>query len=332
MKKKMVCFTLMVLFVMITGFPLSVSAAENELKLASWGSPKHYGAIELTKWIAQVNEAVGGKTKIVEFPGGQLYGPKEMHMAIAKGSVDIGVVLQPAMMAMVPMLQGVYLPFAFDNLDHAAKAYTGESLAIIEKAMEKKRIKYIWAIFGDGVQLYSAKKSIETVNDLKGLRILSASPVITRIFADLGAAPDSSIPNTELYMALKRGVSDAMANSIVGGFFGKSYEVAPFVTKMDMSFATMMVCMNLKKWTKLPTEVQEIMLDLGKKASANTIASGKAWETKFTGEMVKVGGIVTRIPPAERTKIKKVSQSLWDEWAKKNGPDAQRLLELNANR
>jgi len=132
-------------------------------------------------------------------------------------------------------------------------------------------------------------------------------------------------------MALKRGVSDAVANSIVGGFFGKSYEVAPYVTKMDMSFATMMICMNLDKWNKLPKEVQDVMRDLGEKASESTLASGKAWETKFTDEMVKVGGIVTRIPPEERAKIKKVSQSLWDEWAQKNGPDAQRLLELNAN-
>ncbi|OGR22771.1 MAG: hypothetical protein A2277_06690 [Desulfobacterales bacterium RIFOXYA12_FULL_46_15] len=331
MKKRMMCLMLMALCVILTGFVPGVFAGEQELKLASWGSPKHYGSIELTKWIADVNTASAGKVKIVDYPGGQLYGPSEMHMALAKGTVDMGVVLQPAMMAVVPMLQGVYLPFAFDNLDHAAKAYTGESLAIIEKAMEKKKIKHVWTIFGDGVHLYSAKKSIETLDDLKGLRILSSSPVITRIFADLGAAPDSSIPNTELYMALKRGVSDAVANSIVGGFFGKSYEVAPYVTKMDMSFATMMICMNLDKWNKLPKEVQDVMRDLGEKASESTLASGKAWETKFTDEMVKVGGIVTRIPPEERAKIKKVSQSLWDEWAQKNGPDAQRLLELNAN-
>lgn len=330
--KRLAWLTLIALFVTMTGFSFTASAEETTLKLASWGSPKHYGSIELAKWIADVNKAALGKVVVVDFPGGQLYGPKEMHMAIAKGAVDMGIVLQPAMMAIVPMLQGVYLPFAFDNLDDAGKAYTGESLAIIEKAMEKKRIKFIWAIFGDGVHVFSAKKSIETIEDFKGLRILSASPIMTRIFSDLGAAPDASIPNTELYMALKRGIADAMANSIVGGFFGKSFEVAPFVTKMDMSFATMMVCMNLKKWETLPEDVQKAMVDLGKISSANTIASGKAWEAKFTDEMAKMGATITTIPAAERDKIKKVSASLWGEWVKENGPDAQRLLDLNSKR
>ena len=139
--KNRVLLSVCCLFVVISMFPINTMAGETVLKLASWGPPKHYVAEARANWIKEVNEAYAGKVKIVEYPGGQLFGPKEMHKAVAKGQVDLGVVLQPAMLAMVPMLQGVYLPFAFDNVDGAAKAYNGESLEIIEKAMDKKRIK-----------------------------------------------------------------------------------------------------------------------------------------------------------------------------------------------
>ncbi len=328
--KKTILLSICCLFVMVTLLPINSMAEETTLKLASWGPPKHYAAEARRNWVKEVNEACAGKIKIIEYPGGQLFGPKEMHKAVAKGQVDMGVVLQPAMLAMVPMLQGVYLPFAFDSVDDAAKAYTGESLEIMKKAMEKKRIKLVWTSYTDGVQIYSNKKNIQTVEDFKGLRILSTSPIFAEIMAKLGAAPDTSIPQTEQYMALKRKVSDANANSVVGGYFQRSHEVAPYVTKIDTSFATVLTCINLKKWQTLPEDVQEKMVELGKKYEQVTLASAKGWEQKFLAEMKKEGAKVTVMPEAERAKIKEISKAVWVKWAEDNGKDAKRLLELNA--
>lgn len=327
--KNKVLLSVCCLFVVVSLFPLNAIAEEMVLKLASWGPPKHYVFEARVNWIKEVNTALAGKIKIVEYPGGQLFGPKEMHKAVAKGQVDLGVVLQPAMLAMVPMLQGVYLPFAFDNVESAAKAYSGESLKIIEKAMEEKRIKLVYTSYTDGVQIYSNKGIIDSVDDFKGLRILSTSPIFSEIMAKLGAAPDTSIPQTEQYMALKRKVSDANANSIVGGYFQRSHEVAPHVTKMDCSFATILVCMNTKKWDSLPEEAKKAMTEIGKKYEQVTLASAKGWEQKFTAEMKKEGADVAIMPKAERDKIKAISKTVWAKWADDNGPDAKRLLELN---
>jgi TRAP-type C4-dicarboxylate transport system substrate-binding protein len=233
------------------------------------------------------------------------------------------------MMAMVPLLQGVYLPFAFENVDQLTKAYDGESLAIIDKALAKKHVKLIFPMYLDAVNIFSNKASITKIEDFKGLRVLSTSPMFSEILAALGAAPDTSIPQTEQYMALKRSVSDSMAQSIVGGYFQKSYEVAPYITKINMSYPTTLTCMNLKVWNKLPKDVQEVMITAGKKQSAYTLAASKGWEQKFTGALSQAGATVTTIAPEEREKIKAVAKPIWEKWAKENGKDAQRLLELN---
>ena len=90
------------------------------------------------------------------------------------------------MLAMVPMVQGVYLPFAFETVDDVAKAYSGESLAIIEKAMEKKRLKLLYTSYLDPVQLFSNKGNIQGVGDFKGLRIFSSSPIFTENHGQTG--------------------------------------------------------------------------------------------------------------------------------------------------
>lgn len=305
-------------------------AEEQTMMLATWVPAKHYVSVQQTAWVDEVNAALVGKVKIVEYPGGQLYGPKEMHMAVAKGSITIGQILQTTLVAYVPMLKGVYLPFAFENLDQVAQAYSGESLAIIEKAMEKKRIKLIYVSFIDGAHIFSTQKHIVTADDFKGFRVLTTSPIVSEIFAKLGAAPDPSISQTEQYLALKRGVSDGVAQCSVSGFLQKTYEAAPYITQMNMSFPTILTCMNLNEWNQLPKESQEIMLNAGKKARAITLATVKGWESKFTEDMIALGAKVIRMAPEERAKLKEISKFVYEKWAEENGPDAQRLLEINS--
>ncbi len=317
------------LAVILGVIPNGLHAKEVVLKLASWGPAKHFVAEARAVWIEEVNQALAGRYKIVDYPGGQLYGPSDIHKAVAKGTVDMGVVLQPAMLAMVPMVQGVYLPFAFDSIEQVAAAYSGESLEIIERAMEKKRLKLIYVSYLDPVQIFSNKGNITQIEDFNGLRVLSSSPIFTEIMAELGAAPDTSIPQTEWYMALKRSVSDSMANSVVGGFFQKSFEVAPYITKMNMSYPTILVCMNLKKWEKLPEDVRATLLDLGKKQGDHTLAMSKGWEHKFTGALTKAGATVSTLAPEEREKIVGVARNVWAQWAGKNGKEAERLLKLS---
>jgi len=302
-----------------------------KLKLASWGPTQHFVAKAREAWIDEVNTALAGRYEIVDYPGGQLYGPSDVHKAVAKGLVDLGVILQPAMLAMVPMVQGVYLPFAFETVDDVAKAYSGESLAIIEKAMEKKRLKLVYTSYLDPVQIFSNKGSITGLDDFKGLRIFSSSPIFTEIMATLGAAPDTSVPQTEWYMALKRSVGDSMAQSIVGGYFQKSFEVAPYVTKINMSYPTILVCMNLRTWKTLPEDVQKTLVTLGKKQEVVTLAMSKGWEKKFTAELAKAGATVTTLDSEARRKIVDISKGVWAAWAEKNGKEAQHLIDINLN-
>ncbi len=329
MKSRVILLACWILAVTTAWIPVEAGAKEQVLKLASWGPTSHYVAVARQAWIETINEKAAGKVVIKDYPGGQLYGPGDMHRAVARGSADLGVVLQPAMLGMIPMLQGAYLPFAFDSVDEIAGAYKGESLEIIEEELKKRNLKLVYVSFLDGIQVFSNKKNLETVEDFKGLRILSASPMFSRIMNRLGAAPDTSIPQDEQYMALRRGVADANANSTVGGYFQRSHEVAPYFTKVDIGYGLILVCANLETWNKLPEDVRQLMLEEGHKAGMQTLQASKGWEQKFMGEMKNEGATVTVFPEEERDKIKKIARPVWIEWAQEHGDTAKRLLKLN---
>ncbi len=307
----------------------SVMGGEIELKFASWGTPKHFATIGTNKWIKAVNEKAAGKVKLINYPGGQLYGSKDTHKAVAKGMVDGGQALQPRMMSMFPILQGVYLPFFYDNIDQAVKAYQGESKKIIDRELAKKNLVMVFAMFNDGIQLFSNSRNIHKIEDLKGMRLLTTSPIVSKVFTRLGAAPDTSIPYTEQYMALKRKIADATTTSIVAGYFRKSYEVCNYITEMEISYATLLIVMNRKKWLSLPEEVRQIMLNEGKKQTAYSVAASKGWFKKFKGVTMKKGGIITVLPESERQKIKQASLPVWNQWADRYGDSAKRLLKIN---
>ncbi|WP_255052025.1 TRAP transporter substrate-binding protein [Marisediminitalea aggregata] len=260
------------------------------LRLASWGPPKHYLSQSRNAWIEAVNERAAGRIQIIEYPGGQLYGPKDMH---------------------------------------AANAYAGESLAIIQQAMQEKNLQLVYPAFSGGVQVFSAQGSIDGIADIKNLRVLATSPMVTDLLHKLEAAPDTSIPQSEQYMALKRGVADAMLNAIVTGYFQRNHEVAPFVTVTDMSFPTVLMTVNLDVWNSLPEDIQQIMLEEGEKQKAYSLGASAAMEAHFKKVISENGGKVSALPAGTRSLIQQASQQVWQEWAQRNGPQAQRLLELN---
>ena len=92
--------------IVIFCYPHKLIAQSITLTFASWGPGKHYIAEARSAWVSTINKKFKGRLNIVEYPSGQLYGPKEMHRALAKGVVDMGVILQPRIMALIPMMQG----------------------------------------------------------------------------------------------------------------------------------------------------------------------------------------------------------------------------------
>ncbi|MBW2138996.1 MAG: TRAP transporter substrate-binding protein DctP [Deltaproteobacteria bacterium] len=127
-----------------------------------------------------------------------------------------------------------------------------------ETKREFKGAKMLWLNAQSALWFGSTKKPILSVKDFKGLKVPAPSRWQGRILEKLGMIP-VPIPFPDIFMALEKGVVDAMLvdpNLIVKYKFG---EVIKYVTDIDFGAGTSYGAMNINSWKKLPREVQAVV-------------------------------------------------------------------------
>ena len=80
--KKSLWISLVMAVILLPGI---APAKQVTLKLASWGPTQHFVAQAREVWIDEVNKALAGRYEIVDYPGGQLYGPSDIHKGRCQG-------------------------------------------------------------------------------------------------------------------------------------------------------------------------------------------------------------------------------------------------------
>jgi TRAP-type C4-dicarboxylate transport system substrate-binding protein len=118
------------------------------------------------------------------------------------------------------------------------------------------------------------KKKIETMDDWAGVSIRSMDAEIVRA---MGGTP-KDIPMADLYDALNKGVVDGQMGSFEPYKSWKLGEVVGSVTvnPAPIQFSAMWYnFMNKKTWDSLPSDIQDIIVEVGREYSGQI---GLAWD------------------------------------------------------
>ena len=268
-----------ILLATAVALPLPALAQENiDLTIAS----SHPTAIPWvgmmqTHFMAETDRLLAetGNYKITwnEAFGGALYKANATLSSVEEGVTDIGWVFSLLEGAELPLSQvSSYAPFATNNppVQLAVMQELIDTVPELKAEWENHNLVVLGLTGTDSYDLY-AKKPIASLADLNGMKI-SAPGVLGTWLSGTGANPvDGSL--TTYYTDIQTGVSDGVLSLALGVFPAKIYEVAPYVTKVQMGTAfSGAIAINKDSWDSLPAEVQEAM----KKAGAYyTEAHGK---------------------------------------------------------
>ena len=127
-----------------------------------------------------------------------------------------------------------------------------------------------------GVQLFYTYTSdnflfsrtpIRDVDDFKGLKVRSHSPLLDDLLTGLGAEPHSTA-FTDTYDALKEGTLDAAVSCGSCGYDVQWYEVAGYLAGPIVSITHGWFTMNQAQWDEIPADLQNIILEEGARHSA----------------------------------------------------------------
>lgn len=181
----------------------------------------------MQKFAALVEEKTGGEVTVQFFPDGQLGGEREMVEMVQGGALDMTKVSGGLLESFAPIYGVFPMPYLFDDQAHFYKVM--DDAAIMQPVYQSTAdLGFVGlTYYNSGARnFYTAKKPINTVEDLKGLKIrVLQSPTAIRMTELLGATP-VAMGQAEVYTSIQQGVLDGAENNEFALTIARHAEVA----------------------------------------------------------------------------------------------------------
>src|SRR5919106_31351 len=202
---------------------LAVTQASAQTK---WNLPSAYPldnphVENLNLFAKDVAEATGGKLQIAVHPGASLFKGPEIKRAVATGQAQTGEILISILENENPIFGIDVVPFLATSFPEAKKLWIA-SKPLIEQKLAAQGIQALFTVPWGPQGIY-AKKDLNTVEDMKGLKWRAYNVGTSRIAELVGAQP-VTIQAAELPQALATGVVNAFMTSGSTGYDSKSWE------------------------------------------------------------------------------------------------------------
>jgi TRAP-type C4-dicarboxylate transport system substrate-binding protein len=181
--------------------------------------------------------------------------------------------------------------------------------------------------------IFTAKKQVKTIEDLKGLKLRGPTRPVTRLLASLGATP-VGMPLPGVPEALSKGVIDGAVTTYEVSPVIKLDELAHFTSETDPSVpglytALFVTAMNKARYEGLPPDLRavidrhsgrEVSIRFGRMMADNDVPGKARIVAKHT---------MYTIPKTELVRWQKASENVDDEWmaeVTQKGLDGKALL------
>jgi TRAP-type C4-dicarboxylate transport system substrate-binding protein len=295
----------------------------------SWDLPTAYPASNfhtenLTRFAADVEKATAGKLRITLHPNASLFKAPEIKRAVQGNQAQAGEILMVNFENEWPLFGIDGIPFLADSYASARKLYEAQKPAL-EKKLGEQGMMLLYTVPWPPQGIY-AKKPLNGVADMKGLKWRAYSPATARIAELVGAQP-VTIQAAELTQALATGVVDSYMSSGSTGYDSKSYEHVKYWYDTQAWLPKNAVIANQSAFAALDKPAQAGLL----KAAADAETRGWALSEEKNGwylDQLKTKGMSIEQPsPAFKAELQKLGETLLQDWLKKAGPDGKAVVD-----
>ncbi len=274
-----------------------------------------------------VTEASGGRLHVTAFTAGAITpAGKEFESTIA-GSVEASHVSTGWAIGYVPA--GVFFTSCVGGLtgNQLKMWLDAEGTALAKELYRPVGVEYIEPLTIHPAEIWAhSNKPLNSVADIKGLKIRLGTTALNVIFERMGASP-VFLPGGEIYEAMQRGIIDAFEYITPSLNWGMGFnEVAKYLylgaSRSPTDTQTLFV--NKKAWDELPDDLKKIV----------EIAAHKVGRQFFTDEFLldqvaiedfkKYGTIVDYIPKDIEDLMYEKAFEYYEEEAAKD-PDYARV-------
>lgn len=254
----------------------------------------HPTHIALQKFAEIVAEKSKGDLKIEIYPDRQLGEEREMVEGLQLGTVDMAVVSTGPLVAFVPALGTVDLPFLFKSSEHAYKVLDGEvGQDLLAKFQDRGIVGLAW--WENGWRSLTSKKEVKSPADLKGMKLRTMqNPVHIAAFKELGASPIPMVWG-EVFTSLSQGVIDAQENPVTIVYSNSLWEVQKYMTLTRHVYGPHLVLFSQPVWDRLTPAQQTILKEALIEATTFQRQTSARLETEQLELLADKGMIVEQV-------------------------------------
>ena len=278
----------------LAALAVSVTASAQEIKIRfahslSPSEPAHQAAEYFAKNVAA---RTNGKVQITVFPAEQLGPGKDVNEMIRQGANVMNITDPGYLSDFVPDVGVLNGPYLIKSPQDYEKLLASNWFKGIEQKLEAAGFKLIMANGFFGQRELIADKPVRKPEDMAGMTVrVPPNTMWIETFKAMGARP-ATVQWSEVYNALQQNVVQA-AEAPLGSLWGVKLQETRKVISMTGHFtAFVMWPININFFNKLPKDVQQIMLEEGKKAGAEmtrlTLASQDEYIAKFKAAGVTI--------------------------------------------
>jgi TRAP-type C4-dicarboxylate transport system substrate-binding protein len=286
----------------------------NQNPETSWG-----GMNAIAPWAKQVEDATNGRVKVKIYYSQTICKGKDNWNSTKYGTVDIGWCWHGYWPGMTPLSDVIQLPaLPFQTAEQGSeilwKLY--EKFPAIQEEFSENQMLLLYA--SHPYILITKNKPVETMEDIKGLKIRMPGGPPTEMAMALGAT-SLLIPMPDVYIALQKGVIDGMGAPWEGIHAFRLYEVVDHYTDTPFPATYFSVVMNKRKWNNLPKDIQAAIMRVS--GLEGSKFWGRNWfDTAKDAVMEKtkaMGKELAHHPMSDDERqrwIETAGQPIWDNW------------------
>jgi len=268
-----------------------------------------------------VERMSNGRLKIRSLPAGTVVGGLQVFDAVEEGVLDAAysaafywVGNQPVS----PFFAAV--PAGLTATEYIMWLYHGPGMDYWKKAYEDYNFGYVGPAGINSTEIFAwSNKPINSLDDFKGLKFRTVG-YWGEILTSLGASV-VTLPGSEIYGALERGVLDAaeFANP-EGDYISGMHEVAEYayVPGIHQPTSLMELLINKQSWEALPDDLQAIVEQAAKASVLEGLGNTLVKDAEALKKFEEYGTKIERLSPEIMQQIADLAHELYAEKSAEN--------------
>lgn len=309
---------------LVAALACGVAQAQTQWDMPTPYSDGEFHTRNVVLFVEDVAKRTNGALQIKVHSTGSLIKHPDILRAVSTGQVNVAEFLLGQFGNEDPVFAADNLPFVAAGYDSAWTFYQAQK-PLLEKKLGERGLTLLFSVPWPGQGIYT-KEPLRSVDDLKGTKFRTYSPLTARLAELLGASP-TVIQVPEIPQMFATGAVQAMITSSATGTSTKAWEFVKNYYRTSAFHPKNVVVVNTRAFKRLPKAQQDALRGAAQDAEPRGWAMSKQREKDGDETLARNGMTLHEPSAAMKAAFTKVGAQMAEEWEAKAGADGQAILK-----